>query len=83
VNPLGDRERLLARLLGPGRPELTCDECFEHLDRYVEAEVAGRDPDAAVPRLHAHLDGCPACREDYDSLLASVRRTDRRHPAGT
>jgi len=76
-------KQALGRLLGPVGPEVGCDECFEQLDRYVEAEVAGHDPDAVVPRLRAHLDGRPACREDYESLLAYVRRSDRRHPAGT
>jgi len=66
-------ERTLTRLLGPGRPELSCEECFEELDRYVEAELAGADPEAAVPGLGAHLEGCPACAEDHTSLLALVR----------
>jgi hypothetical protein len=61
---------LLARLLGPADPELTCEECFEELDRYVELELAGRDADAAVPGMRPHLEGCPACREDHDSLAA-------------
>ena len=61
------------RLLGPEQPEIGCDACFEELDRYVELEVAGRDADAAVPGLRAHLQGCPACREEHDSLLALVR----------
>jgi hypothetical protein len=64
---------LLARLLGPSGPELGCDECFAELDRYVELEVAGADADAAVPGLRAHLEGCPACREEHESLLALVR----------
>ena len=67
-----DRE-LLGRLLGPAGPELTCEACFEELDRYVEAEVAGGDPEAVVPGMGAHLEGCPACREDHESLLALVR----------
>ena len=63
-------EDTLARVLGPGGPELGCDECFTALDRYVELEAAGADADAAVPGLRAHLEGCPACREEHDSLLA-------------
>jgi hypothetical protein len=63
---------LLGRLLGPSGPELTCDACFEALDRYVEAELAGRDAEAAVPGMGAHLEGCPACREDHDSLRALI-----------
>jgi hypothetical protein len=62
----------LVRLLGPGEPEVGCDECFAELDRYVELELAGADAEAAVPGLRAHLVGCPACREEYDSLRALV-----------
>jgi hypothetical protein len=60
----------LGRVLGPGRPEVTCDECFDLLDRYVELELEPRDPDASLPGMRAHLDGCPACREEHDLLLA-------------
>ncbi len=65
---------LLAGVLGPGAPELTCEQCFEHLDRFVELELAGGDADGAVPGMRAHLDGCPACREDRDSLAVLLRR---------
>ena len=67
-----DLKTTLSRLLGTGRPELSCEECFNELDRYVEAEVAGADADAAVPGLRAHLEGCRACAEDHASLLALV-----------
>jgi hypothetical protein len=66
-------KQALDRLLGPGEPEVGCDVCFEELDRYVELELAGRDPDAAIPGLRAHLKGCPACREEHESLRALVR----------
>jgi hypothetical protein len=61
-------DKRLHALLGPEGPELTCDECFEQLDRYVELELAGEAADEAVPGLRAHLDGCAACREDHASL---------------
>ena len=76
----------LRRLLGPGRPELTCEECFEELDWYVDRELAGtgarrercsacRLPAACSEAdrclgMEAHLEGCPACAEEYGSLVA-------------
>ena len=63
---------MLHRLLGPGQPEVTCEVCFEELDRYVELELAGTDPDTVVPGMRAHLDGCPACAEEHQSLTALV-----------
>ena len=68
---------LLTRLLGPAGPEVSCEECFERLDEYVDAETAGRDPERAVPGMAAHLAGCPACHEDHESLRDLVAP----HPA--
>jgi hypothetical protein len=70
-NP-GDLGRIVARLVGPAGPELTCEQCFEHLDRYVDLELAGAAADEHVPGMRAHLEGCPACGEDHESLLAFV-----------
>jgi hypothetical protein len=65
-------KQALGRLLGPSEPEIGCDECFAELDRYVELELEGCDADAEVPGLRAHLAGCPACREEHESLRALV-----------
>jgi hypothetical protein len=62
------RAELLGRLLGPDEPELSCEECFEQLDRYVELSLAGERVDERVPGMRAHLEGCPACAEDFQSL---------------
>jgi hypothetical protein len=67
-----DLKQALVRLLGPSEPEVGCDTCFDQLDRYVELELAGADADKAAPGLRAHLDGCPACREEHESLRALV-----------
>ena len=67
-------DKLLRTLLGPKGPELGCEECFDELDRYVELELAGEDANAAIPGMHAHLEGCPACHEDHVSLRAFVTR---------
>ncbi|MGE5527138.1 MAG: hypothetical protein ACM3Q9_00560 [Methanosarcina sp.] len=68
------RDEILGRVLGPGAPELTCEECFAELDRYVELALAGEEADARVPGMRAHLEGCPACAEDFRSLRDLVSR---------
>jgi hypothetical protein len=77
-----DPNQTLQRLLGPAEPEIDCDACFEHLDRYVELDLAGEDASAAIPGLWAHLEGCPACREEHESLRTFVARDDRPGVAG-
>ena len=66
---------LLSRLLGPAASEIQCESCFDRLDTFVEAELAGLPADQVVPGLREHLSGCAACREEYESLrdLTSAR----------
>lgn len=63
-------DETLGRLLGPSAPELLCDECFDRLDEYVELEleIEAAAADERVPGMRPHLDGCPACREEYEGL---------------
>ena len=69
------RDDALRRLLGPAEPELTCERCFDELDRYVEVELehGATRADELVPGMRAHLEGCPACDEEHRSLRALVR----------
>jgi hypothetical protein len=59
---------MIDELLGPEGPEVSCEECFERLDEYVELELAGEDADGRIPGMREHLEGCPACHEDHESL---------------
>ena len=71
-------DRTIKRLLGPVEAELLCDECFEKLDEYVELELGGGAADSVIPGMRPHLDGCPACHEDYESLRELVRSSERK-----
>ena len=73
ANEPDDARALAERLLGPQEPELSCEECFDVLDVYVEHELAGADAGTAMPAMRAHLAGCSACRDDHDSLLTLLR----------
>lgn len=74
--PTPDPQEMLARLLGPNGPELSCEACFEELDRYVELQLSGEPCGDLVPGMRAHLAGCPACREEHASLRAVVGRDE-------
>ena len=66
-------DKTIQRLLGPAEPELLCDECFEKLDQYVDLELSGGAADEEIPGMRPHLEGCPACHEDYHSLRELVQ----------
>ena len=69
-------DKAIGRLLGPAERELLCEECFEKLDEYVELELQGRAADERVPGMRPHLEGCPACHEEYESLRELVQASD-------
>ncbi len=73
---------VVTRVLGPVGPEVTCERCFELLDQYVDLELTGADADAQLPGMRAHLEGCPACHEDHESLRDLVAGTSARPPDG-
>jgi hypothetical protein len=65
--------KTLKRILGPAEPELLCEECFERLDEYVDLELRGQAADERIPGMRPHLEGCPACHEEYDGLRELAR----------
>lgn len=63
-----------ARLTVDAEPWLSCDDCFDLVDRYVDQVLSGADVDA--PAMRAHLLGCSACYEEARSLLLLVASED-------
>ena len=72
MNADAEQHDPVGRLLGPSGFEVSCEQCFELLDEYVDLELSGVDAEARVPGLRTHLEACPACREDHASLRALV-----------
>jgi hypothetical protein len=63
--PLG--AEVIDRLLVNTDPWLSCDGCFDLVDRYVEQLLAGHLD--AMPEMRVHLGGCPACAEEAATLV--------------
>jgi hypothetical protein len=61
---------VVARLIVDTSPYLSCDECFERLDEYVEARL--RDAQHSDAPMQTHLHGCSQCREEAEILLELV-----------
>ena len=60
-------------------PYLSCDDCFDLVDGYVEALLS--DPDHHQPAMRTHLAGCAACAEEARSLIVLVAEQDGLDPA--
>lgn len=61
--------RLVRAIVTARAEEIACDECFEQLDCFVEMTLAGMDSAQAVSLVQDHLERCPDCREEFETLL--------------
>ncbi|HET9590405.1 MAG TPA: hypothetical protein VFO91_16580 [Anaerolineales bacterium] len=61
-------ERWLRNIHHTQDEEISCSECFDSVSHFVEVELSGEDPAIKLPRVKQHLDQCPACREEYETL---------------
>ena len=61
---------MLHRLTVDTEPWLSCDDCFDRMDQYVEHLLA--DPGYVDHAMATHLAACSACAEETDSLIDLV-----------
>ena len=66
--------QVVRRLTLDTEPYLSCDDCFDMVDGYVEALLS--DPDHDLPAMRTHLAGCAACAEEARSLILLVAEQD-------
>ena len=65
-------DRAVHDLLVDTEPYLSCDDCFERIDAYVEQVVA--DPAHQDREMATHLDGCGVCAEEAQALQELIRQ---------
>ena len=71
----GDVLKLVRLIAETRETEIGCDECFERLDSFAEAELSGVEARAAMPLVGDHLDKCEDCRGTFEALLTALRTT--------
>ena len=71
----GDVVKLVRVVAETHETEIGCDECFERLDLFAEAELSRVDARAAMPLVGDHLDKCADCRSNFEALLRALLGT--------
>lgn len=66
-------KKLLQSLAMTEKHEISCDDVFAVLDEFVEAVKRGENVLLLMPLVRKHLDMCPDCREEYETLLRMVQ----------
>ena len=49
--------------------DISCDECFNHIDEYVDMLRAGQDPSDVLPQVKGHLEQCQCCEMEFRALI--------------
>ncbi len=71
----GDVVKLVRVVAETRETEIGCDECFERLDSFAEAELSGVETSTAMPLVGDHLRKCEDCRSKFEALLTALRST--------
>jgi hypothetical protein len=51
---------------------MTCDECVADLAEFVEVQLAGTPLGDALQAVHAHLERCHDCADEYHVLRQAL-----------
>ena len=54
----------------PSEEEITCGECYEVIDQYVDMLRAGQDPEVVLPKVKEHLGQCKCCDMEFRALIS-------------
>jgi hypothetical protein len=54
----------------PSEDEITCGECYDVIDQYVDMLRAGQDPETVLPKVKEHLGQCHCCDMEFRALIS-------------
>ena len=66
-------KKMILILTNTNTDEISCDECFDEIDRFAEIELVGKSAAEAMPLVRDHLERCLDCREEYEALIAALK----------
>jgi len=50
--------------------EITCGDCYDVIDQYVDMLRSGQDPATVLPRVKEHLGQCQCCDMEFRALIS-------------
>ena len=60
---------LLSFVASTRENEIACDECLAGMAEFAEMQLVGAEIPDAQRHIHAHIEFCPECAEEYAALL--------------
>ncbi|MGD1993277.1 MAG: hypothetical protein PVI59_08800 [Anaerolineae bacterium] len=69
-------ERVWRNILSTQPGEIGCSSAYQRLDRFAEQWLAGEDMARQMPLMWDHLERCPFCREEFETLVRALRLSE-------
>lgn len=67
----------LMRLVGLTKDEeINCEQCLALVSEFAEQKLAGKSVAEGLQAVEQHLDVCPECREEYETLQEALKEMD-------
>lgn len=66
-------ERLLSMIGKTREAEMTCPECLDDLDWYIQSDFDGGPIEGTLARVREHLEACPCCTTQFHLVLETLK----------
>jgi len=65
--------KLVETALNTEEDEMSCIECLDMLDQYVDLLEAGQEPGKVLPQLEQHMNVCHCCHAELEGILIALK----------
>jgi hypothetical protein len=69
-------KKILISLTMTHEEEIDCEECYIHMDKFVDMLREGEAPEKVMPLVKHHLDLCGDCNEEFEALYEALKACD-------
>jgi hypothetical protein len=66
-------DRLLSMIKKTREVEMTCPECLDQLDWYIQSDADGAPIKGVLEHVREHLDACPCCSMQLNLVLDMLK----------
>jgi hypothetical protein len=75
-------KQLINEVITTRPDEISCRQCFDHLDHFAEITLVGVNASEAMPLVQDHLEHCRECQQEFEALLLALEgfQSERKPP---
>ena len=64
--------QIVQNIMSTSEEDIGCDDCYEHVDRYVDMLESGEKPDEVMLQVQQHMNNCRCCQEELTALISVI-----------